>query len=206
MVDSSTPDLLWAIKGAGQFFGIVTEIEMEAYPLEILGSSDGTIWSGTLIFDIAKAGEVARVCAGMINDQENNSTLAGIITTHPVTKEPCVLVMAAYFGSTIDAENFFASLLALAPTVADTKREAYNRLNDGMDVFCGKGGYKHFVMYGVSEFSADPWRDIAHVFADLSKECKDMMLGGFAFDFSTGRQKDVELDSAWGHRDVKVWM
>jgi hypothetical protein len=59
-IDNSTPDLLWALKGAGQFFGLVTELTLRTYPLSILGTDDGTVYTGTFIFDIPKVGELAK--------------------------------------------------------------------------------------------------------------------------------------------------
>lgn len=31
------PDLLWAIRGAGQFFGLITELTIQCHPLSALG-------------------------------------------------------------------------------------------------------------------------------------------------------------------------
>lgn len=205
-MDSSTPDLLWALKGAGQFFGVVTEIEMQCFPLEIIGSSDGTVWKGTLGFPIDQAKEVASACGEMVHDEENNATVTFLITQHPVTHDPCVLVLLGYFGSTADADKFFEPLMRLGPMMVDAKRVEYIRLNDGLDIFCGKGGYKHFTLNGVPEFNAEPWTEIATIFGELTKECEDMLLGGYGFEFATGKQKLFDLDSAWGHRGVKVWM
>jgi hypothetical protein len=93
-VDSSKPDLLWALKGAGQFFGLITELTLRAYPFSILGTDDGTIWSGAFMLDITKAGEVAKVAEKLMDDKEHNSASLCIITTNPHTGTPCVMLMA----------------------------------------------------------------------------------------------------------------
>lgn len=53
-IDNSTPELLWALKGAGQYFGLVTELTLQACPLSTLGTNDGSIWTGTYIFEISQ--------------------------------------------------------------------------------------------------------------------------------------------------------
>ena len=41
--EETHPELLWALRGAGQFFGLVTQLVIKAYPVSLLGSMDGTI-------------------------------------------------------------------------------------------------------------------------------------------------------------------
>lgn len=58
--DDENAELLYAIKGAGQFFGIVTSLTIKVHPLSILGTLNATVWSARLVFDVSKAGEVAK--------------------------------------------------------------------------------------------------------------------------------------------------
>lgn len=206
IVDAGTPDLLWALKGAGQFFGLVTELEFSTFPLEIIGTSDGTVWTGTYIFDISQAQEVASALAGLMVDEENNASVLNIVSQHPVTRDPCVLTLASYFGSTSDAEKFFSPIVALNPAMTDAKRVDYTQLNDGIDIFCSKGDFKEFNLKGIPDFNPGAWGAVAQTFDDLTKECGDLVFGGYGFEFTTGKQKHIELDSAWAHRNVKVWM
>ena len=55
------PDLLWALRGAGHFFGLVTELVVKAYPSSLLGTRDGTIWAGAFVFPLDRAKEIAAV-------------------------------------------------------------------------------------------------------------------------------------------------
>jgi hypothetical protein len=55
--ENENQDLFWAIKGAGQFFGVVTEIKMRIYPLK---EEEGPL-SWTLIFPSARIKEVAAI-------------------------------------------------------------------------------------------------------------------------------------------------
>jgi hypothetical protein len=33
-----------------------------------------------------------------------------------------------------------------------------------------------------------------------------MKMGGYGFEWTTGKQKEIELDSAWAHRDLQCWV
>jgi hypothetical protein len=86
-VDNSTPELLWALKGAGQHFRLVTELTFQAYPLSILGTDDGTIWTGMLIFDVSQVGEVTTVVEKMIEEgQGHDATCLAVVAFNPVLK------------------------------------------------------------------------------------------------------------------------
>jgi FAD/FMN-containing dehydrogenase len=55
--EEENKELFWAIKGAGQFFGVVTEVTMKIYPLR---EKDWPL-SWTLVFAAGKMKEVATV-------------------------------------------------------------------------------------------------------------------------------------------------
>ncbi|KAH7407901.1 hypothetical protein BKA64DRAFT_721649 [Cadophora sp. MPI-SDFR-AT-0126] len=205
-VNSSTPELLWAIKGAGQYFGLVTELTLQAYPISTLRSDDGTLWTGTFIFDVGKFGSVASVAARTMDDEDHNSANIAVVTLNPESGTPCLLVMCLFFGSTAEAEEFTAPFKALGPIVAMENRTKYSDINDGMDGFCTKGGFKKFKLMGATRFDAEPWAEIADIFVDLKEQCPDVVSGGYGFEWVTGKQKEVGMDSAWAHTDVKAWV
>ena len=206
VVDKSTPDLLWAIKGAGQFFGIVTELELQAYPLSVLGSDDGTIWTSKYIFDISKSGEVAQAAARLMDDEENYSVGLSVITANPMNGDPCVLVVAMYFGDSSSAEAFFSPIAALGPLAAMPERTDYQKVNDSFDVYCAKGGYKRFFLAGVPRFDPAPWQEISQIFVELLGKYPEVGHGGYAYEWNSGKQKTIIADSAWAHRDLKCWV
>ncbi|KAK3171958.1 hypothetical protein OEA41_004042 [Lepraria neglecta] len=53
------PDLFWAIKGAGFYFG-VTEITLRTYSLSIFGTEEGRHWIGNFLYPLERAAEVFR--------------------------------------------------------------------------------------------------------------------------------------------------
>ncbi|KAH7356488.1 hypothetical protein BKA65DRAFT_494787 [Rhexocercosporidium sp. MPI-PUGE-AT-0058] len=205
-VDDHTPDLLWALKGAGQHFGLVTELTLQAYPISTLRSEDGTLWTGTFIFPVDKMGEIASVAATLMDDKDHNSANIAVVTPNPESGAPCILVMCLVFGSTAEAEEYTAPIKALSPFMAMENRINYFNINDGLDPFCAKGGFKQFKLMGATRFDPEPWKEIAEMFVELKERCPDVVSGGFGFEWVTGTQKKVELDSAWAHTEVKSWL
>ena len=205
-VDSSTPDLLWALKGAGQYFGLVTELTLQAYPISTLRSDDGTLWTGTFIIDVDKFGSVASVAAKPMDDEDHNSANIAVVTLNPQTGTPCLLVMCLFFGPTAEAEEYTAPIKALGPVVAMENRIKYSEINDGMDGFCAKGGFKQFKLMGATRFDPEPWAEVADIFVDLKERCPDVVSGGYGFEWVTGKQREVRMDSAWAHTEVKSWV
>lgn len=66
-------DLLWAIRGAGQFFGVVIELVIRTYPLTVVGNAEGSRQLGTFIFLPQQAADVCRVMKKITTDSEHAS-------------------------------------------------------------------------------------------------------------------------------------
>ena len=54
------PDLLWALRGAGHFFGLVTQTTIKTLSLSILSNGKGVIWARIFIFPLQRAEEVCK--------------------------------------------------------------------------------------------------------------------------------------------------
>jgi hypothetical protein len=205
-VDDSTPDLLWALKGAGQFFGLVTELTLRTYPLSILGTDDGSVYTGTFIFDIPQVGDVTKLAHQFMGVKDHNSAILAVITLNPHLQKPCFLLMCVYFGLAVEAERFLAPFKALAPMMSMGSMVDYTKVNDSIDPFTVKGDYKRFNLAGVPRFDPAPWQGIAESFVELTKQYPDIKMGGYGFEWTTGTQKKIELDSAWSHRNLQCWV
>jgi FAD/FMN-containing dehydrogenase len=73
--EDENPDLLWALKGAGQFFGIVTEVRMRMYDIE------DPITTTILFFLPQQIDMVAQVLEKMVNGElsAQSSGMAAIL-------------------------------------------------------------------------------------------------------------------------------
>lgn len=65
------PDLLWAIHGSGQFFGLVLDLTIKVHPLSIIGNPEGVRQLGIYIFLPNQAKEVCEVMADIMTDTEH---------------------------------------------------------------------------------------------------------------------------------------
>ena len=61
MTEENEPSLVWAIRGAGRYFGLVTELVIRAHFLREFGNNKGVIWAGDFVFPLDRAKEVSSV-------------------------------------------------------------------------------------------------------------------------------------------------
>ncbi|KFZ10799.1 hypothetical protein V502_07907, partial [Pseudogymnoascus sp. VKM F-4520 (FW-2644)] len=153
---TSHPELLYAIKGAGTYFGLVTSLTLRASPLSTL-SSDGTIWKTTAPFPASRISDVIGALAPLASSPDPRASGALIITKSPQGDgSTIVLASLIFFGSSEDANAHFASIKALGPFVWGEKRVSYAHVNDDFDPFCATGGFKRHVVAGVPGVPGDP--------------------------------------------------
>ena len=111
--ESENEDLLWALRGAGANFGIVTSATLRAYPTQV----GGRYWAGELVFE----GDKLEDFVTAMNDLHFNTNMTvhwGFYRRRP--GEP--VITAEIFWMAPDPEDgrdAFASLYALEP-IEDT--------------------------------------------------------------------------------------
>lgn len=142
---------------------------------------------------------MASAAATLMDNEDHNSVNLVVVTLNLQTGTPCLLVMCLFFGSTAEAEEYTASIKAIGPVVAMENRKKYSEINDGMDGFCAKGGFKLFKLMGATRFDPEPWAEVANIFVDLKERCPHFVSGGYGFEWVTGKQKEAGMDSR-GHR------
>ena len=120
--EQSHPDLLWALRGAGQFFGLITELVVKAYPFKDLGNDQGVLWTGSFVFPQARAKEVAEVMKPLMADSSHATAGLMMIVAPPPHRNASVVIAARFTGRPADAEAAFKPLYDLKPVVAAGKR------------------------------------------------------------------------------------
>ncbi|KAL5345640.1 hypothetical protein ACLOAV_009394 [Pseudogymnoascus australis] len=120
---TSHPDLLYAIKGAGTYFGLITSLTLRATPLSILNSPNGTLWKTTAPFPASRISDLIAALAPLAASPDPRASGAMIITKSPHGDgSTIVLTSLVFFGSDEDANAHFASVRALGPFVWGEKR------------------------------------------------------------------------------------
>ncbi|KAK1230304.1 hypothetical protein PQX77_006597 [Marasmius sp. AFHP31] len=215
--NESHPDLLYAIRGAGQFFGVVTSLTLRAHPLSVLRTPDATLYTGTIVFPISRLDDVIEAFVPMVTNESNPWAGLMLIGAPPPAFQTVIMILPIYFGPQEEAEKFLEPLRALQPVMFDGKNVLYTRANDAVDAFCVKDGFKRFAGAGMS---LDHFRDrakvvfpkIAELFEELKKVAPDAGATAYALEwnaYSSPHKKETEIkeeETAFAHKDAKAWL
>jgi len=121
--DPADADLLWALRGGGGDFALVTAVELDLFPAP-------QIYGGLLAFPAEAAPAVFRAFAAVTREAPEELT-AWAAVLHlpdaPVVPEPMrgvslALLLATYLGDPADAERLLAPVRAAGPVLRDTLR------------------------------------------------------------------------------------
>ncbi|KIX99948.1 uncharacterized protein Z520_04586 [Fonsecaea multimorphosa CBS 102226] len=130
--EKENPDLFWALRGAGQNFGVVTEFVLKAY-------DQGDVFAGMLIYP--PTSEVIEKVVAATNDlytpDTNGKTkvagrgAGGIAFARPPPAEGKVMLLAViiYFGGEAEAREKYKALYDIGPVVDTTAMVSYPVIN-----------------------------------------------------------------------------
>ena len=96
-------------------------------------------------------------------------------------------------------------LKKLGPMIAMSGMTKYTEVNNAADPFCLTGGIKRFNLAPKPRFNAKVWPNVAEAFMELVKKCLEAKSGGYGFEWTGGKHKGIQPDSACAHRDLKYW-
>ncbi|KAI7780164.1 hypothetical protein LA080_016353 [Diaporthe eres] len=184
------PDLLYAIRGAGQFFGLITELTIKVWPLAELGNDQGVIWSGRFVFPIDRAPEVAEAMKWIVED--GSKATAGLLMAicPPPARKPSLVVAARFIGDPDDAQAASGALHALKPLIAD-------------------GGpvpiQNTFGTVGLRRFDVERFLATVGVWKRLMQDCPDALNTTFNFQWDSRPPKQPSFESANSLHDIRFW-
>ena len=199
------PDLLWALRGAGQFFGLVTQLVIKAYPVSLLGSDNGTIWAGSFVFPLDRAKEVATAMKSLMDD--GRYATSGLIMTMapPPARKPSIVISARYTGNPVIAEEAYKSLYDLKPLVANGSQVPIQNISDGREAIGAKGDFKRFGIVGLRRFDVDSFLKTVEIWKELVAECTDAINTAFNFQWDSRPVKTPPFDSAMCLHDTRFY-
>lgn len=110
-------ELLWALRGGGGSFGVVTALELTLHPV------GPEVYAGELIFPASRAHEVLRAFRDLMNDAPDELSLACSLATAPddeavpshLRGRPIVDVLGMWAGEVAEGERALAPVRALGP-------------------------------------------------------------------------------------------
>lgn len=117
--EESEPDLFWAVRGAGQAFGVATEFVFRAHSIR------PSIFGGTIYFTMDKLSEVVRFANQFHEKQDPKSGLFFGFRAHPSVERTAVVALLFYYGTRAEGESFFADLLSIDAAATKTHMMSY---------------------------------------------------------------------------------
>ncbi|KAI9032721.1 hypothetical protein CLU79DRAFT_727624 [Phycomyces nitens] len=114
----SNPDLFWAIRGAGNRFGVVTKFVLKVHKI-----SD-SVWSGVLSYTGDKLESLVKAINTWYAKKDPKAAFIMVLGKGPDGKAG-VVILPFYNGSQEQAEASFADFLAIEPAMRDTSSMPY---------------------------------------------------------------------------------
>lgn len=200
------PDLFWAIKGAGVYFGAVVEITLRTYPLSIFGTHEGRHWIGNFVYPLERAKEVFEVVQTLVTASKSRTAGLVMIVAPPPHFKPMIAVVPHYFGDLKEGPEVFQCLTDLKPSSFTEKTPLVPNLSDHLDFACGKGGFRRFTLAGLQEFKSANCLKLTDLFQQLLDDCPDAAVSGYFVEWHCLPPPDVTTNSAFSHHDVHIWL
>jgi FAD/FMN-containing dehydrogenase len=113
--DENEPELLWALRGGGGNFGVVTGMLCRVHRL-------GGIWSGTLFFPLSETRAVLQGCAAITDASPDGLTVQVGCIAGP-TGSQSVFVWPTWSGPPSEGERQMAPFLKLGTLIAGSLEE-----------------------------------------------------------------------------------
>ncbi|GLI72316.1 hypothetical protein PoHVEF18_000486 [Penicillium ochrochloron] len=131
------PDLFWAVRGAGQSFGVATEFVLLAH------RQRSPIFGGLLYFPADQLPAVIEF-ANQFDERAtgDEGLFFGFTTRPPDLLSTVIVALLFYNGPRVAAEAFFAPLLALGPIQNETCEMPYPRMNTILGPLAARGARK----------------------------------------------------------------
>ena len=205
VTEDKEPALLWAIRGAGQFFGLVTELTIKAYPFSELGNAQGAIWVGRFVFPLERAEDVARAMKSLMEDDTKATSGLMMVMAPPPARNPCLIIAARFTGDLDDVNDAYKPLYELGPIAASGGPVPIQNASDGREALAAKGGFKRFGVVGLRRFDIGKFLKTVDVWKTLVEECPDAINTAFNFQWDSRPPRTPNFDSATSLHDLRYW-
>ncbi|KAG2421226.1 hypothetical protein HFD88_000842 [Aspergillus terreus] len=136
------PDLFWAVRGAGQNVGVVTELVFQAYDQKHMA------WSGTRVYGSDKLSEIHQALDAALVHPHGKAAAQCLYSLSPQPGNPPVVTIVLFFdGPEKEARSHFSRLLSIECVTDDMRMRDYAEANSMLNAGVPPGGRK--VILGV---------------------------------------------------------
>ncbi|KAL8805833.1 MAG: hypothetical protein Q9182_001745 [Xanthomendoza sp. 2 TL-2023] len=204
--ETENPDLLWAIRGAGQFFGIVTELVLRTHDPSLMGP-DGVRQLGTIFYPTARASEVCSVLKNVVSANDHASAGHFMVMNDP-DKGRILMVAAQYFGTGPELHATFKPLIDSDPLDYLHQPSTFEKHSDHLAWMCPKGEFKRFSQTGLTSINPDNFSRLV----DLHKELLETLPGTersvFTIEWHTKTPDHGprETETSFGLKNIDTWL
>lgn len=205
VTEKTQPDLLWAIRGAGQFFGLVTQLVIRVHPLPELGNDRGVLWAGTFVFGVDRAEEVCSTMKALMEDERYGTSGLMMVMAPPPGQQPSIVISARLVGDPAQAQEAFQPLYDLRPSFANGADTPIQNISDARAALGAKADFKRFGIVGLYSFDADAFMKTIALWKEMIAECPDAIQTAFNFQWDSRPVKVPPFDSAMSLHDVRYW-
>ena len=130
-------DLFWAVRGAGQCFGVVADFTYQGF------EQKNQVWAGQMLFPAAKCLDaIVQFANNFAERNDPNAAMAVGLTAPPMMKEIAINTSVFYNGPQEQAEATFGPLLKLEPVLKTAQMRPYSEVNSMLNPLVPYGGSK----------------------------------------------------------------
>ncbi|KZM20511.1 uncharacterized protein EKO05_0004522 [Ascochyta rabiei] len=131
-------DLFWAIRGAGQNFGVVTNFTFQGY------DQPNPVFAGPLVFPPTALPQIVEFMNKFHETNDGRQALLVAFSSPPPQNAPVILTQLFHNGTEAEGKEIFAELFALNPLANMSGMVPYPVLNSLLNVSAGFDGRKQF--------------------------------------------------------------
>lgn len=121
--EKENSDLFWALRGAGQSFGVATSFTFRGYKQE------NAVWGGLLVFPTSSLDKIVEFANNVATTTDGRSGMVVGIGAPAPARKPAALTVLFYDGTKEEALRYYAPLLDLKPIVNLTREMPYKEVN-----------------------------------------------------------------------------
>lgn len=203
--DAVNQDLFWAIRGAGQFFGIVTELTIRTYPLSTLGNMMGGHHFSQLVFPMSQAKEVATIMKDIMVDHSTPTAGHFMIVSRPDFQQ-VIVINAHYIGDPAKAQFALQRLTDLNPVETTTRMLLFENHSDYPLAKSSPGDFRSINLTGLAQFTTAKFLAMAKLHEDLTTNCPDAKGTQVIFGWRAPAWKLPVKETAFGNAGQLLWL
>ncbi|KAJ5154990.1 FAD-binding type 2 [Penicillium coprophilum] len=204
--ETTNQDLFWAIRGAGQFFGVVTELTIRTYPLSTLGSTLGGHCFCQLTFPISQAREVAMIMKELMVDPATPTSGHLMIVSRPPDFQQVIVINAHYIGNPDKAQFAFQQLTDLNPIEKTTRMLLFENHSDFPLAKSSPGDIRSINLIGLAEFTSGKFLAMAQLHQDLIRDYPDAKGTQVIFGWRAPVCQLPITDTSFGNAGQLLWL